>query len=228
VAVVELYTSEGCNSCPPADQWMSSIGRNGYSFDSVVPLAMHVDYWDDLGWKDRFASGRFTGRQHRLTDLGGGKVVYTPEVFVNTRELRSWESSARFSQSVAAVNATPARASIRLELDPPIDGRLAVLARFKLAEGVVADRAQAYVALYENRLKSDVRAGENRGVMLLHDHVVRQWIGPLVLTRGSAEISQVLVLHKDAVLRNLGVAALVQDEARRDILQATAMAACLS
>ena len=69
VAVVELYTSEGCNSCPPADQWVRGMGRSGYSFDSVVPLSLHVDYWDDLGWKDRFASARYTGRQNRLSEI---------------------------------------------------------------------------------------------------------------------------------------------------------------
>ena len=226
VALVELYTSEGCSSCPPADRWMSAIGRNGYSFDSVVPLALHVDYWDDIGWKDRFASGRFTGRQHRLTDLAGAKVVYTPEVFLGTRELRDWDSPTRFSNAVAAINAKPARASIRLELDPPVDGRIAVQANFRLADGVVADRAQAYIALYENRLSSDVRAGENSGVVLRHDHVVRQWIGPLNLAGGVAQVKHVLALPKDAVPRNLGVAALVQDEASRDVLQATALPAC--
>lgn len=228
VALVELYTSEGCSSCPPADRWMSSIGRNGYSFDSVVPLAMHVDYWDDIGWKDRFASGRFTGRQHRLTDLAGGKVVYTPEVFIGTRELRGWDSQTRFSNSVAAINAKPARARIRLELDPPVDGRIALRANFRLADGVLTDRAQAYIALYENRLSSDVRAGENSGAVLQHDHVVRQWIGPLDFAGGVAQFRNVLALHKDAVPRNLGVAAFVQDEASRDVLQATAMPACLA
>src|SRR5258705_8937444 len=77
VALVELYTSEGCDSCPPADKWLSGLGSGAgnraggtvYSFDSVVPLSLHVDYWDNLGWKDRFADARFTGRQHRLAEL---------------------------------------------------------------------------------------------------------------------------------------------------------------
>lgn len=66
VALVELYTSEGCSSCPRADRWLSRLLREGPGVDHVVPLAFHVDYWDRLGWKDRFASARFTERQYAL------------------------------------------------------------------------------------------------------------------------------------------------------------------
>lgn len=78
-ALVELYTSEGCNSCPPADRWLSRLPRDG----SVIPLAFHVDYWDYLGWRDRFASAQFSERQRQQLSVNGSRFPYTPQVVVN-------------------------------------------------------------------------------------------------------------------------------------------------
>ena len=115
VALVELYTSEGCNSCPPADRWMSAIDRGGYTADQLIPLSMHVDYWDQLGWKDRYADRRFSERQSFLSSLAKSRVVYTPEVFVNLREFRNWDSAAQFKQALRQINAMPALADIHME-----------------------------------------------------------------------------------------------------------------
>jgi hypothetical protein len=79
---------------------------------------LHVDYWDRLGWKDRFASARFSERQRALATLSHSRIVYTPGVFLNLREFRSWDSPSQLRQAVQAVNAKPASADIRLELDP--------------------------------------------------------------------------------------------------------------
>ena len=220
VALLELYTSEGCNSCPPADRWLSRIAADGPGLDSVVPLAFHVDYWDRLGWKDRFASARFSERQYALARQAGSRAVYTPGVFLNFREFRGWGSS-RFDQALRAVNAKPAHAGIRLELDSPSSGQLAVKADFNLKAG----KGEAFVALYENRLSTEVKAGENRGVTLQHDYVVREWIGPIEVS-GAAELRRTLTLERDWQARHLGVAAFVQDLASREVLQATALANC--
>ena len=69
VALVELYTSEGCDSCPPADRWLSSLAARGYAPERVVPMALHVDHWDYIGWKDPYAQQRFAGRQRKLAQL---------------------------------------------------------------------------------------------------------------------------------------------------------------
>ena len=87
-AVVELYTSEGCNSCPPADRWLSTLkGRDG-----VVALAFHVDYWDSLGWKDRFAQPQFTQRQNATQHTSGARFAYTPQVILDSRDAPDWSS----------------------------------------------------------------------------------------------------------------------------------------
>jgi len=224
VALVELYTSEGCNSCPPADRWLSRIASDGPGADSTVPLAFHVDYWDRLGWKDRFASARFTERQYALARQAGSRAVYTPGVFLNFQEFRGW-GSARFSDALRAINGTPARADIRLELDMPSEGQLAIKADFRLKPGA-PEKGQAFVALYENRLSTDVRAGENRGVTLRHDYVVREWFGP-VDVNGAAELRKTLALEREWKAQDLGVAAFIQDLVRGEVLQATALANCV-
>lgn len=224
VALVELYTSEGCNSCPPADRWMSRLASDGPGADSVVPLAFHVDYWDRLGWKDRFASGRFSERQYALARQAGSRAVYTPGVFLNFQEFRGW-GSERFSDALRAVNAKPAHADIRLEFEAPAAAQLAIKAEFRLKSGA-PEKGQAFVALYENRLSTDVKAGENRGVTLRHDYVVREWFGPLDVN-GTAEFRKTLAIERDWKPKDLGLAAFVQDLARGEVLQATALANCV-
>src|ERR1700712_347655 len=86
--VIELYTSEGCSSCPPADRWLSGLkGRDG-----VIALAFHVDYWDSLGWKDRFAQPQFTQRQNATQHTSGARFAYTPQVIVDSRDAPNWSS----------------------------------------------------------------------------------------------------------------------------------------
>jgi hypothetical protein len=155
--VVELYTSEGCSSCPPADRWLSTLkGRS-----DVLPLAFHVSYWDHLGWTDRFARPEFTQRQYQWARTHRANNVYTPQAIVDGRDWRGWPSlpqaqgaapvSLRLvrqgDQVVAEVGAAPAGT-------PPLAG---------------------YWAVMENGHSSQVRAGENAGETLRHDHVVRLW-----------------------------------------------------
>jgi hypothetical protein len=216
VALLELYTSEGCSSCPQADRWLSGIR----GADSVVPLALHVDYWDRLGWKDRFASARFSERQYALARQAGSRAVYTPGVFLNFQEFRGW-GSTHLDSAVRAINARPARATIRLELESPSPDQLAVRADFRLK----TETGWAFLALYENRLNTEVKAGENRGVTLRHDYVVREWVGPIEV-KDAAELRRTLPLERDWKLKDLGVAAFVQDAAGGEVLQATALPLC--
>ncbi|MEO7725645.1 MAG: DUF1223 domain-containing protein [Burkholderiales bacterium] len=226
VALIELYTSEGCSSCPPADRWLSHIERDGYNVDELIPLSLHVDYWDQLGWKDRFASARFTERQRVLANLSRSRVVYTPEVFLNSRELRNWDSAAEVRQAVKKINAMPAMADIRLELDLASPSQVPIKARFTLKSGAAGRQPQAYVALYESKLITDVKAGENRNVSLHHDYVVREWLGPIELTGGAAEYGKKLALDRAWNPKNLGVVAFIQDPGSGEVLQATALPFC--
>src|ERR1044071_2524185 len=89
-SLVELFTSEGCSSCPPAEKWLSTLKSSQDLWKKTVPVAFHVDYWDHLGWRDRFAKPEFTSRQQRYAAEWGGDSVYTPGFVVNGKEWRSW------------------------------------------------------------------------------------------------------------------------------------------
>ena len=97
IALLELYTSEGCSSCPPADKFVSNLQRStSLTTDQVVPISLHVDYWDYIGWKDNFANPEFAKRQRDMAALGHARGVYTPQLAINGQDTRSWLSDARF------------------------------------------------------------------------------------------------------------------------------------
>ena len=88
--ILELYTSEGCSSCPPADRWLSQLKSDPGLWRDVIPLAFHVDYWDYIGWKDEFAREEYSARQRRYAWEGNANSVYTPGMFRNGTEWRGW------------------------------------------------------------------------------------------------------------------------------------------
>jgi len=90
VPLIELYTSEGCSSCPPADRWLSSLSKEDNLWSEFVPVAFHVDYWDYIGWKDPFASKEYSQRQRRYAHEFGERTVYTPGMRKSGEEWRSW------------------------------------------------------------------------------------------------------------------------------------------
>lgn len=158
--VVELYTSEGCSSCPPADKWLSRLKADS----EVVALAFHVDYWDRLGWKDRFASAAYTQRQAEQQRPSGARFSYTPQVIVDGADRPDWPGTA-----FGATTRAPAPVAVALGRDGN---------RFDAvvtpASGAPA-RLAAYWAVTEQGHVSAVKAGENEGATLSHDHVVREY-----------------------------------------------------
>jgi len=226
VALVELYTSEGCSSCPPADRWLSGLAQRGYAPDRVVPLALHVDYWDYIGWKDPYAKREFSQRQRKLSQLQRMALVYTPQVVLQGKDFRHWASPS-FDAAVAAINARPARARIAIEIHGVTGGALDAQASAELADPARGGDAGLYVAVYENRLASRVTAGENRGRTLTHDHVVLEWQGPFAFGPGGkvAERRALALLPKGVPERS-GVVAFVQDRRTGEVLQALLRSSC--
>lgn len=224
--LVELYTSEGCSSCPPADRWLSSLKAATRSSNDVVPLALHVDYWDYIGWKDPYANPAFSARQRAVAALQHERFVYTPQVLLQGRDFRGWGSSA-FEQTVARINAQPARADISLAIERPGEGAIQVEASAWVPDPQRRAAAALYVAVYQNRLHSQVEAGENEGRALAHDFVVRDWIGPIEFASdGRARDKRSLGLPPGAAARDVGVAAFVQDRGTAEVLQALQLPAC--
>ena len=209
--LLELYTSEGCSSCPPADQWLSGLKDT----DKVVPLAFHVDYWDYIGWQDRFAKPAFTARQKRAAALNGSTFVYTPQVILNGRDYRDWRQN-------------PSLESAGYRYHQPADGRLGldvVSDRLKVTAQTRDREADVYIAIYENGLKSKVNAGENSGRELKHDYVVREWYGPYLL-QGAHEWQRTLELKSSWKSRDGGAAAFIQNRRSGEVLQALNLKFC--
>lgn len=219
VALLELYTSEGCSSCPPADRFVSGL-RSSMTSEQIVPLSLHVDYWDYIGWKDAFARRTFSERQRWLSAQAGSRTVYTPEIFVAGHEHRAWQRGIQ--DAVRGINAQPAQADIRIAFGKPGDGKLPVEVKARSGRA-----STLFVALYENGLQTHVKAGENGGVTLRHDYVVREWLGPVSVSPAGdgGVLMRTIALPMKASPKNLGVAAFVQDE-RGEVLQALSLPLC--
>jgi hypothetical protein len=225
-ALVELYTSEGCSSCPPADRWLSSLESATRASGGLVPLALHVDYWDYIGWKDPYARPAFTARQRTIAALQHARFVYTPQVLLQGRDFRGWGSSA-FEQALARINAQPARAEISLAIERLGEGALRLEASALVPDPKRRATASLYLALYQNNLSSRVEAGENEGRTLAHDFVVRDWIGPIDFAGGGrVHDRRSLALPPGAPVSNTGVAAFVQDSGTAEVLQALILPVC--
>jgi hypothetical protein len=222
-ALLELYTSEGCSSCPPADKWVSGLNIKS---DKLVPIALHVGYWDYIGWKDEFAKPEFYRRQSEYASLHNKSGVFTPQTVLNGKNI-STGSNGKLSDALAAINATPARADISLALNQITNGQVEVSAKGKVKAADVRENSAGYLALYENRLSSQVKAGENNGEKLNHDFVVREWIGPLALdTNGDIQADKKLTLKPEWKTANLGVAMFIQNRNNGEVLQALSLPFC--
>jgi hypothetical protein len=221
-ALVELYTSEGCSSRPPADQQLSRLQLALDPAAAVVPLALHVGYWDYIGWKDPYAQAAFGERQSWLVRTNQRKTVYTPQFFVSGTELRSWRGALQ--DKVKQLNAQPAAAAIHIQATLAGGGALALSAEATAPTG--ADPAALYLALAESGLASKVTRGENSGVTLTHDHVVRDWIGPIRLVAGTARLQREITLAAAWNRARLEVIGFVQDERSGNVLQALSARQC--
>ena len=227
VALLELYTSEGCNSCPPTDRWVSELPARGHGPASVVALAFHVDYWNYLGWRDPFSKPQYSERQRAASIRNRARVVYTPQLLLNGKDYRRGTVFDGFGERVGALNRDPARARISLQLAPGDPAVLDVTGTATVPDAAARAGAQAFLALYENNLSNEVKAGENRGKRLRHDFVVRELAGPYpVDSGGEASLARRFSLDPRWKTADLNVAAFVQSERSGDVLQALAMAMC--
>ncbi len=226
VPLLELYTSEGCSSCPPADKWMSGIKTN-----KVTPLAFHVDYWDYIGWKDRFSKADYSVRQRKTAAFGSAGFVYTPQFVMNGRDFKGWDNS-RLSQSVEASQKLASRANLSINAVTETNGDITLKTSAQAVKPIDAKNADVFVALYENKLVSQVKAGENSGSTLKHDYVVREFFGAYQLSNQN-EFSKNFTLNsawknKGYVFENMGAVIFVQNSQTGEILQSLALPFCKS
>jgi len=201
--LVELYTAEGCSSCPPAEQWLSKLRDNA----TIIGLEFHVDYWDDLGWRDPFADARYTARQRELAKRETRDNVYTPQIAVDGRVWKNWPKAKPPEPDEAAAPALKMSVLRGEEIKVKVDAS---------AAGTLPDTYRVYVALSENGLSTAVKAGENRGKQLDHDQVVRAFAGPLELPLAEASLKPPAGVD----LGKSSVVAFVQDRKSGAVVQA--------
>src|SRR5262249_29700765 len=156
----ELYTSEGCSSCPPADRWLSGLAQRGISGDAAVLLAFHVDYWNGLGWPDRFSKAAFSARQREVAAYASNGAVYTPQVVLDGRSLGVAYGANTLTDKLARINREPALAAISADVTANGKG-LRVSADVQVADRSARRDARAWIAVFEQGLSSRVTAGEN-------------------------------------------------------------------
>lgn len=193
--LLELYTSEGCNACPPAERWLNNLTEANDLWQTLFPLAFHVDYWDFLGWSDPYADERWSHRQRQHARLGNTSGVYTPGILTSGREWHGWrryDTAPAFSPS-GALTVEINDATQRFTADYQRPSAAAATAPLTLN-----------VALLGFGLQTDVRAGENRGKRLTHDFVVlgmiektgsvATWSGPLPQSQLAAKAKRLALV----------------------------------
>jgi len=165
VSLIELYTSEGCSSCPPADRWLSGLADDENLWSRFVPLAFHVDYWDYIGWKDPYASKEYSQRQRRYAHQYNESTVYTPGIRKNGDDWRLWRF---FGNPETKQKDDVGKVSITVDKDGSF------LANYEQSaeKQVNSDALQLNVAILGVGISNEVTRGENRGKTLEHDFIV--------------------------------------------------------
>jgi hypothetical protein len=221
VVLVELFTSQGCSSCPPADRLVSEIAAERAG--RMVTLEFHVDFWNSLGWKDPFSAKDWTDRQVAYEKALGQSQVYTPQAVVDGQAETIGSDAPKLRAALDAAAARPGgRIALRLE---PSGNRVAVGADVSLPDGLRDQGLDLMMAVFERNLTTPVGRGENGGRTLHNDFVVRSLERvDRIAARGpaSSHHSATLRLSKDWDPSRLGVAAFLQDPKSLAILGAAA------
>ena len=228
--IVELFTSEGCSSCPPADALLIQLERTQpVSGTEVIALGEHVDYWNHLGWADPYSSAAFSARQGEYAQAFGKDGVYTPQMIVDGQTEFVGSNQDRARAAISSAARTP-KASVQVSLaanaaEKQTNG-ISLLVRVENVPAVSSgDTAEVILAITENDLHSQVARGENAGRSLRHIAVVRQFqvIGS-VKTAEAFTAEPAVIIANEWKRANLRAVILVQERASRRVLGANAIA----
>lgn len=206
VPLIELYSSEGCSSCPPAERQIGSWVNNKDLWTKFVPLNFHVDYWDYLGWVDRFGNKKFAARQRGYAALWKKGTVYTPAFVLNAKKVGS---RLDINKITSSKKSSKALVSLKAKVDK--SHRITIVAITKSSE-----QYQIHVALLGNGLVSDVKRGENAGAKLVQNFVVLDQFSGVV---GKKALSYPLQLKKNTKPKALAFAAWITKANGWDVIQ---------
>ncbi len=224
--IVELFTSQGCSSCPPADDLLRSLERNQpVGGARVIALSEHVDYWNRLGWKDPFSSGQFNSRQRVYVEAFGGEHLYTPMMVVDGRTAFVGSRPITAREAIVAARKAP-KAKLTIEATGVAEGTIRI-------NGVVehlpptTEAPDVWVAVTQSPITTEVTRGENASRTLTHTGVVRSltWLGSLTHpTRASYSVEGRVRLRSTWRSEHLRLVVFLQEPKGRRILGATQLA----
>lgn len=207
--VVELFTSQGCSTCPPADRLLSAMGHDPQLGANLVPLAFHVDYWDHAGWRDPFSDAAWSQRQTAYVKTAGGTQVFTPQLVVDGAAQCVGSDIPCIHAAVDAAAARPA-GRVEVTLGAARGDTLPVSMTAQLPDGPRS--ADVMVAVYESDLDTAVGSGENAKKTLHDDFVVRRLQRAFTLSGAAARQETLSVsLLPEWRRGHLGVAVFLQD-----------------
>jgi hypothetical protein len=210
--VVELFTSQGCSSCPPADAFLGELARRS----DVIALAFHIDYWDYIGWKDPFASSAWTDRQHAYKRSLGLHMVYTPQMVIDGRRDAVGSEPRAVNDAIAAAATTDDKVAVSITREAEGRYRVALPAAAKM-QGLPAT---VWLVVFDRQQVTPVAKGENAGATLTDHNIVRE-LRPIGSWSGAV---QELTLDLDmAGMAGKGCAVIVQSDSAGPILGAALM-----
>lgn len=214
-ALVELFTSQGCSSCPPADHVLEDIARSARASGApVYALSFHVDYWNHLGWRDPYSKKEFSDRQRSYGAVFGGETIYTPQMIVNGSEEFVGSQAERAERSIRSALETASLLRISAQIDSSRPNELRCAYNIAGAwQGAVLN-----VALVQDMQAISVSAGENSGRKLSHVNVVRSFVSVLIV---SAQGQCVIPIPSDVTLRRCSVVLYAQHGKTLNVLGAT-------
>ncbi len=212
--VVELFTSQGCSSCPPADTLLRQLARNPALQGRVIPLAFHVDYWNYLGWRDPFSSADWSRRQMFYTHALGVSSAYTPQAIVGGRKQFVGSNASVLDAAIVEASQRKPEGDVTLNVNGnAID--------VKASTPSSAD-TDLLLVIYENDITTSVKNGENGGSTLINDAIVRDLRNLGTFRSGSIERHATLTLRPEWKRDHLGIVALLQDRGTLAIRAAAA------
>ncbi|OUR72634.1 hypothetical protein A9Q78_06240 [Methylophaga sp. 41_12_T18] len=210
LAVLELFTAEGCGLCPAADRWVEHLPEQGINEDHLIVLGFHIDYLNDQkAWVDRFASPVFSDRQSQLAQINLYKTIYTPEFVVSGEVVHNYQKHVK--KVIHAVNGFEPEAKITMNVSEQ-DDSLNINGQV-LVQGVDNQQfSKLYIALIEDDIKSKVSGGDNVGKTFNHQNLVRTWLGPFDIDEaGRADVSTSIAMLEEWQRHKMSVVAIVQN-----------------
>lgn len=223
LAVLELFTAEGCGLCPAADRWVHKLPTQGVTDKELIILGFHIDYLNDQkGWIDSFSSPVFTARQRQQAQLNLYQTVYTPEFVVSGEVIHNWKKHVK--DVVHAVNSFEPEASINLNVAKQ-NNELVIESQVSIQGNDNRKYSKLYLAVSEDDIISKVNGGDNAGATFNHQNLVRTWLGPFDLNEnGETELTVNIKIKDEWNMDKVSIVAVVQNLEDGFVLQGLKLA----